>query len=162
MHCPFSEKLSLFHDGELDSAAHAETERHLASCGECAAELAGIREMSRLMFENPAPRLSQMGLHRIHRRTDLLLQAPVLRMARTLRAIAACVLIAGSGWLVFAPAAPSPAQPESPAETGDMQAPPPWLDVAATVTAESGQMEATSPAAAWYLADVSGNSDDTQ
>jgi hypothetical protein len=87
-------------------------------------------------------------------------------MARTLRAIAACVLIAGSGWLVFAPAAPSAVQPETPAETGDMQAPPPWLDVAATVTAENSQLETTSPAVAWYLADVSADvsstSDDTQ
>jgi len=157
MACNWSHRLSAYHDGELDVAARAEVERHIAQCPECARELAEMASLSRMMLDNPPQRLSQIGLHRLHNRVDVVVRADVLRTARVLQAIAACVLIGTSIMMMRMPEIQNTG-----VETAQVQpqSPPPWVDLAVNVTAETTQIDATTPAAAWYLADISSRSDD--
>jgi anti-sigma factor RsiW len=151
--CPFSELISAYRDGELDAQASAAMQQHLSQCPACRAELAELEAMSRLLMENPAPRLSQIALHRIHAQADLTARQDVLRLARALQAIAACVLVVASIWLMRSPG--SLTNQES------VQAEPPWLDVAMITSAQTKTVDATTPAAVWYLAGVSSRSDDS-
>ena len=96
MSCPMSQRLCAYHDGELDSAEQAQVERHAAECPACAAELASLASLARLVGEFPRPHLSQIALHRLHDRTDMVMRAGVLRAARVLQAVAACVLVAST------------------------------------------------------------------
>lgn len=152
--CAFSERLSVFHDGEVDEAGRMEMQAHLRDCLSCAAELGRLQAMSGMVSSAPVVRLSQIGLHRLHRRVDAAMEElgedGVLRYVRVFNAIAACVLVAGSAWLLMktregraveiAPAAP------------------PWVDVAEASDTPSGAY--STPAAAWYLADDSGRAEE--
>jgi len=162
MSCSFSNRLSAFHDGELDSAAGAEIELHLAECPACAKELADLSAMSGMFLQSTRPRLSQMSLHRIHDRVDLVIRGNFLRTVKVLRAIAACVLVAGSIWLMKSPSEKAITQmpPDAGGTTESADAAPPWLDAAVTATAETQSLDVTTPAAAWYVADFSSRSDE--
>jgi anti-sigma factor RsiW len=156
-----SQLLSAYHDGELDSAERAQVERHAAACPACAAELAELASLSRLVGEYPPPRLSQIALHRLHDRTDMVMRAGVLRVARVLQAAAACVVVASTLMLMRTSSANSSnSGQEATAQETAVEAAPPWLDVAVTASAETQSLDATTPAAAWYLADVSSRSED--
>ncbi|MGA2439826.1 MAG: hypothetical protein ABSH08_02610 [Tepidisphaeraceae bacterium] len=149
MNCPTSEQLSAFHDGEIDEIRWLEIERHLRQCPLCAAELERLRTMSRLVETAPAARLSPIGLHRLHRRVNQAMEEGLLRFVRVLNTIAACLLIAGSAWLMVKTRADQTV--ESP-----MPAAPPWVDV----VSDSPSGAASTPAAAWYLAEDSSRGDD--
>lgn len=157
-----SDRVSAYHDGEMNATDAAAMERHLAECPACAAELTELAGMSRLFAENQPPRLSQIALHRLHNKADDLARADVIRVARVLQAIAASVLVAASIWLMQSSPAVSPlASNSSPSPVAqDQSQVPPWLDVAVTATAQTTQLDTTTPAAAWYLADLSSRSDD--
>jgi anti-sigma factor RsiW len=132
--CPTSQQLSAFLDGEVEETRRAEIEEHLRDCPACAAELDRLQAVSRLLNSGlsnsaGAARLSQIGLHRLHRRMDQAMEEGFLRFVRVLNAIAACVLVAGSAWLLMK-------------------------------TRDSRAVENATPAAAWYLADDSGRSDE--
>src|SRR5271163_2413992 len=99
--CPFNEQISAFHDDEVDDAHRAEIQAHLRDCPSCAAELDRLQAMSRLLMAAPEMRLSQIGLHRLHRRVDQAMEEGLLRFVRVFNAIAACVLVAGSAWLLM-------------------------------------------------------------
>jgi anti-sigma factor RsiW len=153
MSCAFNNRLSAYFDGELDAALAAEMRRHIEQCAECAAELAELKKMSGLFDESPLPHLSQIAEYRLHNKADLLIHGDVIRVARYIRAVAACVLV--GSWLWLANLAPGvPAAQES------VQAAPPLLDVAVTATDETHSLDTTTPAAAWYLADVSSRADE--
>jgi anti-sigma factor RsiW len=149
--CPTTEKLDAFHDGELDEASRAGVERHLAECAECAAELARLREISRLFDASPVAHLSQMSLHRLHRRTDEAMEEGLLRIMRALSAVAACLLVAGSALLLKTR--------ESTTVEVARPVAPPWADVVETSDTSSGAY--STPAAAWYLADDTSRNDDS-
>jgi anti-sigma factor RsiW len=152
MACPVNNRLSAYHDGELDSASAAEVRGHVERCAECAAELAGLASMSKLFVPSARPRLSQMGLYRMHDKADTLMNASVLRTARVLRLAAAFVLAVSSVWMMRSGSAPAASEP--------VAAAPPWMDVAVTATAETNSLDATTPAAAYYLASVANRADD--
>jgi anti-sigma factor RsiW len=149
--CPFSEQLEAFYDGELDQSRRGEIERHLPQCPSCAAEARRLEAMSRLLASWPGPKLSQIGLYRLHSRVDQAMEEGVLRFARLLSAIAACVLVAGSVWLVKA-------RDDRTVEIATPVAPP-WADV--VVASDSPTGAYSTPAAAWYLADDSARNDES-
>lgn len=148
--CPFNEQISAFHDNEVDEALAARIGEHLRDCPSCAAELERLEAMSRLVMSAPAPRLSQIGLHRLHRRMDQAMEEGLLRFVRVFNAIAACVLVAGSAWLLMKTRDDRAVENATPAA-------PPWVDVAEVSDTPSGAY--STPAAAWYLADI--RSDET-
>jgi anti-sigma factor RsiW len=98
--CTYSqERLGAYYDGQLDAAGREEAERHLRACGACAERLAEWRGMSVLFAEAQGPRLSQIGLHRLHVNLDLMIDRGLLKLVRGLSAIAASVLLVGTLWL---------------------------------------------------------------
>ncbi|MGD0539903.1 MAG: zf-HC2 domain-containing protein [Tepidisphaeraceae bacterium] len=149
--CPFSEHLEAFYDGELDESRRSEVVSHLPQCPSCTEELGRLQAMSRMLLSGSSPRLSQIGLYRLHNRVDQAMEAGVLRIVRVLSAIAACVLVAGSAWLIRAR--------EDRAVENTMPVAPPWADVVEASDSPSGAY--STPAAAWYLADDSARSDDS-
>jgi len=151
MNCPTSEQLSAFHDGELDEVRRVEIEGHLRQCPLCAAELERLQAMSRLLGAAPTARLLPIGLHRLHRRVDQAMEEGFLRFVRVLNTIAACVLIAGSAWLMAKTR-------EDQTVESPMPAVPPWVGV--DVVSDSPSGATSTPAAAWYLAEDSSRGDD--
>ena len=150
--CPITEQLDSFHDGELDETSRARIESHLIECPECAAELERLQAVSRLFTASPVPRLSQIAVYRLHRRTDEAMEEGLLRIMRVFSAVAACLLVAGSALLLKT----------QESRTVEISRPvaPPWADVIATSDNSSSGAYST-PAAAWYLADdTSTRSDD--
>ncbi len=98
--CPEDVQLDAYCDGELPADERAQIERHLAICPPCAAQVEEIRSISRAFAASPAPRLSQIGLHRLHARLDLLVDRGFIRLARVLTGLAASILLFGTAWLV--------------------------------------------------------------
>jgi Putative zinc-finger len=145
--CPNNLRLSAYHDGELDESGRAEVERHLRDCPSCAAELAQLREMSRLFASQESPRLLPIAVHRLHKKVDDAMEEGLLRFMRVFNAIAACVLIAGSAWLMMKPRGQNPTVEPAIATP----AVPPWVNVENISDTPSGAY--STPAAAWYLAD---------
>ena len=152
--CPTSEQLSAVHDGEIDEIRWLEIERHLRQCPSCAAELERLRTMSRLVAAAPAAKLSPIGLHRLHRRVDQAMEEGFLRFVRMLNTIAACLLIAGSAWLMVKTR-------EGQTVQSSMPAAPPWVGVDVAETSDSPSGATSTPAAAWYLAGDSSRGEDS-
>lgn len=150
--CPFNNHLEAFYDGEVDDSRRSEIEFHVRQCPSCSEELARLQAMSRMISSAPSPKLSQIGLYRLHNQVDQAMEEGVLRIVRVLSAIAACVLVAGSAWLMRTR--------ESRAVESSMPVAPPWADVVEASDSPSGAY--STPAAAWYLADDSARSDDSQ
>jgi len=149
MFCQMSEKVNLYHDGELDAAERSLVEQHLQTCADCRAELAQLSAISQSFQSAPAPKLSQFSMHRLHAMADRWMEDDLVRVARVLRAVAACVLVAGSAWLIGT----SPAATNAPIASEPQAAP--WMEVAAATNAEVASIDTTTPAASWYLADAS-------
>jgi anti-sigma factor RsiW len=139
--CPFQDRLQSYSDGELDETVRAEVERHLPACPACAAELAALRALSthvsRTLAEQPA--MPQIAMHRLHARIGAAMDDGILRYARVMGAIAACLLIGASIGLVQLRNRETPVTP-------------PWVGV--SVSSDTASAESSSPAAAWYLADA--------
>ncbi len=107
--CPLDSQLDAYCDGELPSDQRAEIERHLETCAACTAQIEQIHGLSRAFAESTPPRLSQIGLHRLHARLDLLVDRGFIRLARVLSGVAASVLLFGTAWLVTHSRTPTPA-----------------------------------------------------
>ena len=153
--CPTSDQLNAFHDGELDEARRVEIQGHLRLCGSCAAEIERLQALSRLVVEvAPAAKLSPIGLHRLHRRVDQAMEEGLFRLVRVLNAIAACVLIAGSAWLMMKTREVQTVENTAPSA-------PPWVDVELAQTSDSPSGAASTPAAVWYLTGDSSRGDDS-
>jgi hypothetical protein len=73
----------------------------------CAAELAGIRESSRLLREAPLDELSERELTNLHAAVDEVDDFRIWRVGGSLGLVAASILIIGMAWLH---ALPSPSQ----------------------------------------------------
>ncbi|MDP9175041.1 MAG: zf-HC2 domain-containing protein [Planctomycetota bacterium] len=153
--CPFSQQLSVYHDGELDAPSREALERHLALCPACANELAQLSSLSRIFAAAPRPRLSQISLHRLHNKTDAAMDDGLVRAARVLSAIAACILVSASVALMVKGA-------QSTTSTQQLtSSAPPWVDVAITRDRDRPTVATSTPAATWYLAEASATSDDS-
>jgi anti-sigma factor RsiW len=153
--CECSEKIGPYHDGELDSTSMREVEEHLRNCPACAAELADLRAMSQWLAAAPIPRLSQMSVHRLHNKTNAAMDEGLLRFARILSGIAACVLVASSAALLHRGTQVTP-QPVVTAQASVEL--PPWVETAVSTDTDSSAMASSSPAAAWYLTDADSGS----
>jgi anti-sigma factor RsiW len=146
--CPSSEQLSAFLDDEVSDSRRAEMQEHLRICPMCAAEIEQIKSLSLVVSESPAPRLSQISLHRLHVRVNEAMDRGLLRFVRVFNAVAACVLVAGSAWLMVKTHEVRTVESTTPAA-------PPWVDVAEVSDTPTGAY--STPAAAWYLADDRGD-----
>lgn len=162
--CPSIQELEAYFDGELPAARAAEVRAHLVSCAACAAELSRLEQTSQLFRDAPSPRLSQISLHRLHanlsktikqeREKDFALR----RIARACSAVAACVVLAGTTFLMT--------RGGRPAQTATVAAPPPWTDVAVAVDAnDASASQAAAPnggiaLAEYYLASTNGRGDE--
>jgi anti-sigma factor RsiW len=91
--------LSAYHDGELSGADRLRVEAHLRECASCAAELAGIRESSRLLREAPFDELTRDDLANLHAAVDDVDDFRIWRIGGSLGLIAASILIIGMAWL---------------------------------------------------------------
>jgi anti-sigma factor RsiW len=140
MSCSWNSQLSAYHDGELDASHRSDVEQHVATCAECSAYLAELRGLSGLFAAEPVARLSQIGVHRLHRRLQAVTEQGILRLARTMSAVAACVVLAGSLWLTQLHETP--------------QAAPPWTGIPSNVD-EVAMTDSASPVAQYYLTDLS-------
>jgi anti-sigma factor RsiW len=151
--CPFQDRIQSYADGELDDAARAEVERHLPACPSCAAELAALRALSQHVAQTLAkqPEISQIALHRVHARVNSVMDEGILRFARVLGAIAACLLVGATiGLAQFRTR-----------ETQEAPVAPPWVGVSASNDSVSdvASADSSTPAAAWYLADANRTED---
>ncbi len=151
--CPTSQQLSAYHDGELDEALRLEIQRHLPVCPACSTELARLGALSTLVAEYPAAKLSQIGLHRLHRRVEQAMEEGLMRFVRVLNTVAACVLIAGSAFLVMRSRQDRTVENTTPAA-------PPWVGVDVAEASDSSTGASTTPAAMWYLTDDSSRGGD--
>src|SRR5688500_9911693 len=104
MSCDQSQLLGPYLDGELSPAAADQARAHVAGCPACAAELDGLRAVSRLLSAArttyPAGTDEVMDRLRSHVRslvdnTDTVL----LRIARVFTGVAAAILVGGL-WLL--------------------------------------------------------------
>jgi anti-sigma factor RsiW len=91
--------LGAYHDGELADADRIRVERHLDDCPSCAAELAAIRESSRLLREAPLDELKATELANLHAAVDDVDDFRIWRIGGSLALIAASILIIGMAWL---------------------------------------------------------------
>jgi hypothetical protein len=98
---PAPNMLDAYHDGELPPVERAAIEGHLAGCDACIAKLNAIKAISETFAIAAVPGLSQISL-------DLLTDRGLLRIARILTGLAACVVLAGSLWLLRSNESPTP------------------------------------------------------
>jgi anti-sigma factor RsiW len=102
---PCSEDILIgpYHDDELDEQAALRIEKHLGSCGPCAAHLAELRRVSDRLSGVPLDAITPMEQMRIVRVVDglqlRLAERAMMRMAIGLAALAATLLIVTSLWL---------------------------------------------------------------
>lgn len=89
--CEYTDRLSAYFDGELDSVTSRRLEQHLLHCPACSAELESIRRISGLLAGMPKPQMSPQTLHRLHASVEA--ASPVRRLATELVAMAATILI---------------------------------------------------------------------
>jgi anti-sigma factor RsiW len=90
-------RVHLYHDGELSPDEARQVEAHVRDCPGCAAELAKLREISAAFAGGGQPMLGDAAMARIE--AKLVAGAriyPVLRLARIITAMAACVLLGAS------------------------------------------------------------------
>jgi anti-sigma factor RsiW len=106
--CPIDSQLDAYCDGEVAPDERARIERHLENCSACSARVDEIQAMSRAFAEATPPRLSQISLHRLHARLDVLVDRGFIRLARVLTGLAASILLFGTAWLVSHSTAPVP------------------------------------------------------
>ena len=97
--CERAQLRSAYHDGELPAAARAEFEEHLRQCPDCAAELAHLRKLSRLLGRMSEPRISSQVLDRLHRGAADASGAGIWRITKVVSAVAATVLLVCSVWM---------------------------------------------------------------
>ncbi len=90
MNCTWNEKLNALHDGELDSDARASVAAHVATCAECATELARTQRVARFVKAATFPSMSELGMARLR---DKLNGRRTLRLAGWLTSAAALVML---------------------------------------------------------------------
>lgn len=121
--CKHINDLSSYLDGELDARRRLAMEAHLDGCAACRAELEQLRALSGVLAEVPQPVLPPHAMWRLHGRVNEWLEEAaiaereterverrILRITRILTGIAACVLVAGSLWVVHGRQSASPSR----------------------------------------------------
>jgi anti-sigma factor RsiW len=126
--------LHRYHDGELDSADRRQVEQHLSECAECRGQLNELRALSGRLVEvrlDPITSDEQDRLHQaISAVTSGFTDHAIIRMAFSMAAIAASLLIVTSVWLVTSMQGRSDA-------SGAGGSPQDWQQVAMTLHSDS-------------------------
>jgi anti-sigma factor RsiW len=107
MHCnqnPIS--LEAYVDGQLPAADARQVETHLAACAPCAQEVRRLQKLSGI-FSSYRPPLPAGVLDRLHETLERSRDLGILRLARTISAMAASVVLFGSLYLAFFQSSPS-------------------------------------------------------
>ena len=101
MACEHARQIGPYLDGELPPGQARALEAHLAVCSECAGEAREVRDLRGLFAMAEFSPLSRSAMARLHRHVETLVgpDPGVLRIARVLSGIAACLLVAGGLWL---------------------------------------------------------------
>jgi len=125
--------LSRYHDGEIDSTERRQVEQHLSECADCRQQLNDLRALSGRLVElrlDPITSDEQDRLHQaISAATSGLTDHAIIRMAVSMAAIAASLLIVTSVWLVTSMPGRS--------GTSDAGSPQDWQQVAMTLHSDS-------------------------
>jgi anti-sigma factor RsiW len=145
--CPTNSEWSAYHDGELDERRRRELAEHLAWCAACVAQLNELQMLSGMFAAATVPVLSPIGVHRLHNSVEGVMDQGLLRLARAMSAIAACVLLVGSFWLTRMRDEPSNSVTATAVAA-------PWVPIA-TNQDEASVQSVASPVGQWYLADAS-------
>ena len=107
--CQYESKISAYYDGEMTEADRAAFEQHLAACPPCQTELRQHRLLSQFMRLTPRKMLSTQAREDLYSLAPAVGEGVYLRIAEWTTALAACILITASLWLVHArPAQQSP------------------------------------------------------
>lgn len=106
-HCEYESKVHAYYDGELAPRERRRIEEHLAECGDCRAEMARLRRLGQLLAEVPAPASPAEMLQRLHGAVGASPERRIIRLCRTVAAVAASVL-ALSGALLLTGAVDGP------------------------------------------------------
>ncbi len=143
MNEPCNIPIDAYHDGELAGAERQAVEQHLAHCPACARRFERLQAISGVFAATERPRLSQIAAARMQRRMEEVMrrsrvERDRMRLVWRCGAAAACIVVAGSLWLLQTP---------KPAEAA-----PPWMEIAAATDTDPAIRQAGSPAAQWYLA----------
>src|SRR5688500_9252986 len=101
--CEQSTQVHRYHDGYLTAQADEEVETHLRDCPECAALLADLRGLSRLIAAAPRAQISADAMARLRNARSVVRDRGVMRIASWLTAAAAGVALAT---LLIKPAEP--------------------------------------------------------
>ena len=146
--CELSNELGPYLDHELSEDARKALEAHLSRCAPCTMELEQLRELS-LLLSDQEP-LSRETLARFHNEIHAIDEERevaertawrIVRISRLVSGIAACLLVAGSLWLVRA----RPAQQQAAQKTGTEYATGSW-DSQVIPAVDNTQAETASPA----------------
>jgi len=97
--CEHMDRLSAYYDGEMADEERRELEKHLGRCTSCARELGELQRLSELFAAVPIPQMPAGALKLLHSNLGSMREAVIVRMARTVAAAAAAVLIVCSVWL---------------------------------------------------------------
>ena len=155
-------RISAYHDGELAAEYRRAVEAHLAACPACAAELARLRELSRLFAYHALARdtMPRPALDAVHAAVSEAFEErvigarEVLRLTRFVTGLAAAILVAAGSWLVIGPQVmESPVAPPADAATAVAPWENPSLLVASAFDAGNGGADARF--AEWVVADLS-------
>jgi anti-sigma factor RsiW len=92
--CQQSLRLGAYLDGQMSPQERSNMQEHLALCAACVSELERLERLSDLLRSMPRAELDRAALARLHRWADRLPQRGALRLAETLAAVAAAVLVA--------------------------------------------------------------------
>jgi anti-sigma factor RsiW len=93
MPCERAAQVQAYHDGRLTAQGRAEVEDHLRDCGPCAALLAELRGLSRLIAAAPRARISDQAMLRLRQSYRAAADRSILRISSWLTAAAAAVLV---------------------------------------------------------------------
>jgi anti-sigma factor RsiW len=99
MECKHAHEMSAYHDGEIPEPSHAALAEHVRGCPVCAAELARLDRLSRLIRATGRPQMSAQALERLHRSVDLQPKVALLHVAEVFTAVAAAILLFSGVWL---------------------------------------------------------------
>ena len=99
--CTYSTMLGAYHDGELSPADRLKFEAHLAQCPACAAELEQLSRLTGVFAAFEPPRISPEALRRIANQPPVWAHRGYLHFVEALTGIAAAILLAASGWMIY-------------------------------------------------------------
>jgi anti-sigma factor RsiW len=160
-HCD-PDKLNAYYDDELAGEQRRAVEAHVAACDACAAELARLRELSRLFAGHAlaGDAMAAPALGRLHDAVDAAFEErasgarDVLRLTRFVTGLAAAIMVAAGSWLVIGPQVVTDRDIRG---MSDPVAIPPWEDPSLVVASafDGGNGVAEARFAEWVVADLS-------